>query len=225
MTHDFHELSDVQITKKIQKNDEHSSELIGELVERHSGIYHKIINRYFPSGGGRHGGLLIDRDFILDSKEFIIYESAKGYNPKKKTKFSTHVGNCARYFCLNYINKNKNYVHVEDKDYENLCVDYEAEQNIYAEIDKVLLSQITDIIQLMPDKRIWKIFSMRYLSCEGNKVTPWSKIYENIPPAKKKKKGRHLTIQGCINLHDKAIRQIRRTLKAKKIGFEQDAKI
>ena len=38
MTHDFHELSDVQITKKIQKNDEHSSELIGELVERHSGI-------------------------------------------------------------------------------------------------------------------------------------------------------------------------------------------
>jgi hypothetical protein len=55
----------------------------------------------------------------------------------------------------------------------------------------------------MPDKRIKKIFDMRYVIGEKNSVMPWRKICKEVD----------LSIQGCINVHDRGLKIIRDKLK------------
>jgi hypothetical protein len=40
---------------------------------------------------------------ISSDKDYLIYKSAVSYNPTKKIKFSTWLGNQVRYYCLNKI--------------------------------------------------------------------------------------------------------------------------
>ena len=65
------------------------------------------------------------------------------------------------------------------------------------EFDKIL-----NIADNSGDSRISKIFRLRYLDPEGNKVTPWKKIGTKL----------NLSIQGCINIHNKAIKKIKKQL-------------
>ena len=64
------------------------------------------------------------------------------------------------------------------------------------------LKKVLSIIKKDPDSRIAKIFSMRYLEGDNNKVMPWKNIGDNL----------ELSIQGCINIHDKAINKIKKEL-------------
>lgn len=200
-------ISDLQLIENVQNNINRDSSL-NELIQRHSGIYYSIVNKYFPESRQITSRLNIDRDLVFDSKDIVIYESALNFDPTKGAKFSTHVGNRARYFCLSQIGKAKQTVPFDSKDFENIFSD---EQTIHERIDDTLSSRAIEIIRSMDDERVFQIFKLRYLDSKGDRVTPWSQIYKRIPHAKTKSK--HLTIQGCINLHNKAMKEIRRKMK------------
>ena len=55
------------------------------------------------------------------------------------------------------------------------------------------------------DKRVEKIFEMRYITGERNRVMPWKKISEEL----------NMSIQGCINIHNSAIEKFKIELKDK----------
>jgi len=202
------EVPDLSLIENIQKNVERDKSL-NELIQRHSGIYFSIVNKFFPESKNVSAKLNIDRDLVFDSKDYVIYQSALSYDKTKGAKFSTHIGNQARYFCLSQINKAKSFVPFEPAEFENMFVDESAA--VHEKIDASLSSTVIDIIKHMPDERIFEIFKLRYLDSKGDRVTPWSKIHKKIPHAKAK--GRHLTIQGCINLHNKAIKEIQKKIK------------
>jgi hypothetical protein len=48
-----------------------------------------------------------------------------------------------------------------------------------------------------------KIFEMRYIIGEKNKVMPWKKISKEL----------NMSIQGCINIHNSAIEEFKLELK------------
>jgi len=201
------EVSDIDLIESIQNNTDTDASL-KELIARHSGIYFSIVNKYFPESRAASSRFNIDRELVFNSKDLVIYNSALSYDKDRGAKFSTHIGNQVRYFCLGQINKSKTLVPFEPKEFENI---FSEESEIHEKIDKNISTRIVDIIKQIPDERVYEIFKLRYLDSKGKRATPWSKIYKRIPHAKSK--GRHLTIQGCINLHNKALKEIRRKVR------------
>ena len=57
-------------------------------------------------------------------------------------------------------------------------------------------------IKKHPDKRVEKIFEMRYVIGVKNKVMPWKQIGDKM----------NLSIQGCINIHNSAVEHVRENL-------------
>ena len=77
--------SDISLITKIQsKNDEQS---LLELINRHSGIYTSMVDRFAS------GKTILDKDLIMDDKDFTIYASALKFDSNRETKFSTHLAN------------------------------------------------------------------------------------------------------------------------------------
>jgi len=173
---------------------------LGELVQRHSGIFITMVNNYSPTSTS---GIVSDRIDLLKDRNYYIYKAALKYDESRNTKFSTHLGNETRWLCLNLYNKNKNSkeVHMDFADIGK-CIKsaFEPEDN---KVDLEVLSKIMSLINKDPDARVSKIFKMRYTEGQKNNVMPWNKICKPLK----------LSIQGCINIHDKAITKIKRELK------------
>ena len=66
-----------------------------------------------------------------------------------------------------------------------------------------ILDKIMSIIKKDPDQRIATIFQMRYIDGDKNKVMPWNRVCGSV----------NLSIQGCINIHNKTIQKIKKQLK------------
>lgn len=70
-------------------------------------------------------------------------------------------------------------------------------------VDEKILSRIFNIIESHPDQRVKRIFKLRYVDPKHNKLTPWKKVSNEL----------RMSIQGCINIHNSAIKVIRKELK------------
>ena len=70
-------------------------------------------------------------------------------------------------------------------------------------INEESLNKVMKIINDFPDERVEKIFKMRYIDGDKNKVMPWKKISKDLD----------MSIQGCINIHNKIIKKIQTKIK------------
>lgn len=179
---------DLSLIEQIKVSNNESC--LKELIAKHSGIYLQIVNQTISDKSN------INKNDIFDDKDLFIYEKALKFDPNRNIKFSTYLGNEIKWKCLNIHNKAKKYEycdvgdqseHLVDKDYTKEYLDRESISLIYEKADK------------FPDSRVRKIIQMRYRDCDKNKLTPWKKI------AKKLK----LSIQGCINIHNRFIKEVK----------------
>ena len=150
-----------------------------------------MVNKYLPES--MEG---INKDDILQDKDFCIYDAAIKFDKNKNAKFSTYIGNLARWKCLNIYNKKTKFPQsciadiFDDRiSCESSISDIEEKENI----DRAM-----EFIEKMEDGRVRKIFKMRYKS--GKKLTPWKKIAKKLD----------LSIQGCINIHNKHLTEIKK---------------
>ena len=202
------EVSDVTLIDNIQ-NDINSDACLNELIHRHSGIFFSIANKYFQEG--KKYSTSVDKELVFSSKDYVIYNSALSYDKNRGAKFSTHVGNQARFFCLGQINKSAPYIPFEPNEFENI---FSEESNVHEKIDSSISLKMMDLIKKIPDERVHEIFRLRYIESTGRRATPWREICSKIPHSRLK--GKHLTIQGCINLHNRALEEIRKRIKMEK---------
>lgn len=189
--------SDQQLIDDLQDS-RSKSESLNELINRHSGIYIEIVNRYIREDFG-----IVRKEDIIQDKEFNIYRCALKFDPSKNTKFSTYLGNETKWMCLNLYNRNKkekNNLEITENIYTIISPDSSEIPN---RIDREMQSEINSIINSIPDKRIKKIFKMRYVVGQKNNVMPWKRIGEKV----------NLSIQGCINVHNKGIKLIKDKLQ------------
>ena len=186
-------IDDVQLVENI-KNEKDVDDCLQELIERHTGIYLDIVNKYT-----QHTNTSNKLD-LIDEKDYNIYQTALKYKSDKGTKFPTFLGNETKWICLNKQNKIKKEKKVAFDDISEIDLAQEDDGN------KEKLEVFKKTIELAKqhqDKRVEKIFEMRYIIGEKNKVMPWKKISKEL----------NMSIQGCINIHNSAIEEFKLELK------------
>jgi DNA-directed RNA polymerase specialized sigma subunit len=194
---DINFLSDAELASGIKKQSDRG-DYLRELVNRHSGIYISMVNNYSPPATS---SINSHKDDLLNDKDYYIYQAALKYDDSKNTKFSTYLGNETRWMCLNLYNKNKNSKEISDPN-ELYRSTYLGEDRFIVSINEEILQKIMSIAKKEPDTRVSKIFQLRYIDGERNKVMPWNKVCKFVD----------LSIQGCINVHNKAIKKIKEEL-------------
>lgn len=186
-------IDDIQLVENI-KNEKDVDNCLQELIERHTGIYLDIVNKYT-----QHTNTSNKLD-LIDEKDYNIYQTALKYKSDKGTKFPTFLGNETKWICLNKQNKIKKEKKVAFDDISEIDLAQEDDGN------KEKLEVFKKTIELAKqhqDKRVEKIFEMRYIIGEKNKVMPWKKISKEL----------NMSIQGCINIHNSAIEEFKLELK------------
>jgi len=189
-------LSDLDLINNVKQGVSQNDSL-AELVTRHSGIYISMVNNYSPSSPTP---TLSSKEELIKDKNYYIYQAALKYDESKKTKFSTYLGNETRWLCLNLYNKNKNNKEFGGIDFEYL--DPLSEESAIP-VNQDALDKVLSMVRREPDKRVATIFKKRYIDGDKNKVMPWHKVCKSVS----------LSIQGCINIHDKTIKKIQEELK------------
>jgi RNA polymerase sigma factor (sigma-70 family) len=178
-------IPDIDLINKVKK--ESNSDALKELENRHTGIFNQMVKKYY-----KH---LIDfganPDDIINDKLFVIYKSALNFNPDKNVKFSTWLGNQARYYCLNCINKQTNTISMDNINIKNVIENNQIKYEKDISINKENSDLIFSILDRIKDDRISKIFKLRYFN--NKKLTSWNKISKKLK----------ISTQTAINLHNK----------------------
>ena len=183
--------TDLTLINKIK--DYHDEESLLELINRHSGIYHTMVN-YFLSGNQNIG----DKTALSEEKNLNIYSSALSYDPDRKTKFSTHLANQTKWKCLNIINKKKKNreVYLDD---DNSFIEPSCESFLNQIKKNEVFCVFKSCLKEEVDGRVKKIVDLRY-DTDNNKVRAWRIIAKEMG----------MSIQGCINIHNKFIQKVKK---------------
>lgn len=191
------ENSDQELIDNIQSN-KRVEDSLRELIDRHSGIYLDMVNSYASPNNP-----FIDYNELIEDKEYRIYSAAIKFNKDKGAKFSTYLGNETKWMCLNLYNRNKRRPVWHSEYIENMSETEEMESDTFSEcVRQDLLDKVFKVIKDHPDKRVEKIFEMRYITGSKNKVMPWKQIGDQM----------NLSIQGCINIHNSAVEDLQQEL-------------
>jgi RNA polymerase sigma factor (sigma-70 family) len=184
---------DIDLINKIKNNQ--CDESLREIINRHSALCFNIYNKY--SKILKTTGELID-DISLE-KDYIIYKSALSFDPTRKTKFSTWLGNFTKYYCLNLINSKKKYVPMEDE----MLNAIREKETIREEKDdnKEIQEFVTNLLDKMKDKRIQRVFKLRYAPDFAKRNT-WVEIGKRMK----------VSPQTAMNLHDRGKKIIAKKL-------------
>jgi len=189
-----HSPSDLTLIEKLQERKDEDSLL--QLIERHSGIYHSMVNHFMS-----HPQNALDKDQMVNEKDATIYSAAMNYDPNRNTKFSTHLANQTKWKCLNLLNKNKRmkqfFIDEDENHFEPSC------ESFIADLTRgEVLSVFETCLKKEKDERVKKIVDVRYGRTD-NKLTPWRVISEELK----------MSIQGCINIHNRFIEKVKRHIK------------
>lgn len=179
------------------------SEAFKEVCRRYENIFYKICQKYVNpitiSG--------VNPQDIFDEKTYILFHCIKSYNPTKKTKLGTWIGNYARYLCLNSINARKFIVPTTDNDIKKHIEDSQASSQYlnakaYSQEDYLY---VVNLLSQLKDERIIEIFKLRYFT---RRRTIWTKIAKKLG----------ISTQTAINLHNKGLIMLRRKMSSSTIS-------
>jgi len=189
-------VSDLELVDEIREFK--CSDSLVALTGRHVGILNKVFKRY--------SGALVSIGYSYDSFKgdfnLVTFKACTSFRIEGGSKFSTWLCNHARYHCLNQINK-KNKIKdlsIEDEQYLEFLAQSQSLPNSF----KLEIDYVFKILSDMKDKRISKVFNMRYFGEIGKNGCPWSKIGEELG----------ISTQTAINLHEKGAKLIRNKLKS-----------
>jgi len=187
--------SDISLIEKVKKNSDLNS--LNLLIERHSGIYLEMVNSVIPNNCD-----FLDKNDIIEDKEISIYKAIMNYDENKNTKFSTYLGNETRWKCLNLFNRGTKYKYIDINNFKEDS-NFSEEKTIIDISSKEMLDKIFYLADTHKDFRVKEIINLRYKIGEGNKTMPWKNISKQI----------NVSIQGCINIHDRFIEEIKKEIE------------
>lgn len=190
-------LSDEELVVLI-KNNKHVSSSLQTLIDRHSGICISIINSYMSNNSNNSIKIEFQKD-----KDYYIYQAALKFDFNKQAKFSTYLGNEIKWKCLNIYNKNKKQ---KTTSLENSLIEhfnYYSKEHSENEEKEDVFNLIIKKAEQHPDKRVGKIFYLRYVVGKNNSVMPWKTVSKEIG----------MSIQGCINIHNSIIKNLKNNIK------------
>ena len=181
-------IKELELIQKVKESK--CDESLRSLINQHSAICLNIFQKYSSFFRDYHERF----NDLLKEKDYLVYRAAITFDPAKNVKFATWLGNYARYECLNMLNsKNNLFVPTAEQELQYHVDAQQEEKNGEKEIDYVF-----HILEQLNDKRISKIFKLRYF----NENASWSKIANKM----------RISPQTAINLHEEGCRVLRHTL-------------
>jgi len=200
---DFSKASDLYLIEQVKN--EGSSGAFNEICSRYEDLFYKVCQKYSASLSAC-GIYLQD---IFNEKNIIILHCINSFDPSKKTKLSSWIGNYARYLCLNSMNSKRLLIPTPDSEVQQRI----EEQQVFNEYvqNGPLLEEskkyIFDILDQMKDKRIKEIFEYRYM--QANKMI-WQKIAKKM----------NTSPQTVMSLHKKGMSLIKNKISTKENMFD-----
>ena len=164
-------LPDIKLVELVKKKN--CSDAFSEIERRHEKLYFNICSSF-----SKKVPALKYEDIIQDSK-FVLNRAVQSYNPDKKTKLSSWIGNYSRYHCLNTIRKSKPSQY--EKPFENETIDIINNQNNRYHTDlkpEEEVNHVFHFLDSLQDHRISKIFRLRYMG--DNEERKWKNIAKNL---------------------------------------------
>ena len=186
--------SDLSLINKIKDDNDEGS--LMELINRHSGIYHTMVNNFLS--GPKNVG---DKGNLLDDKVHEVYSCAIKFDPSKNTKFPTYLANHTKWKCLGVLNKKKKQQEISFED-ENIFFEPSCDSFIENLSKDEILKTFSKFLEKEKDDRVRKIIDKRY-NVDNHKLRPWKIIAEELG----------MSIQGCINIHNKFLTKIKKQTK------------
>jgi hypothetical protein len=187
---------DIDLVRKI--NEDGDGESLRALSDRHAPLIASIIARLAK----RFNNWAVVQD-VIEERDYIVYTSAGKFNPNRNTKFSTFLGNETKWAYLNKCSaqkKTNRHIPTDSEILENKVASEEFPLELIMKQDT--LGYIFRILANHPDRRMEKIFTMRYVIGKRNKVMPWHLVGRGVG----------LSAQGCINIHKAGINFIKEEL-------------
>tara|TARA_R110002020_G_scaffold92416_7_gene223781 strand:- start:7746 stop:8342 length:597 start_codon:yes stop_codon:yes gene_type:complete len=194
-------LTDTALTEKIKET--HDGRALSELISRHSGIYVDMLKKFGYKSLSQN-----QISDIMGDKDYVIYKAALEYNPEK-AKFSTHLANKTKYLCLTQRTKNKKNHLTTNYDDLEFCQKDSALNPRDQHLFNDSFARILNLIEKHEDKRLKVIFHERYFGGKQGKLQPWKQVAQKVS----------LSAQGCINIHNKALKELKNKIKNEKIKF------
>jgi RNA polymerase sigma factor (sigma-70 family) len=170
------------------------------LKDRHEKLFYSVCNRFVNR---------LSLEEVHKDIDFVFFKAIVSFKLDKKAKFSTWLGNYTRYHCLNYIKKNSKYISGKEEVISHFFNKKSVEDFAPVEEFRNDVDHAFEILSGMKDKRIHRVFSLRYLH-KGQKLT-WKQIAEKFD----------LTPQTIINLHAKGRRTLMNKMKKNEIFGEK----
>lgn len=188
------ELPDVTLVKNV-KNSACSDSFI-KLSERHSNLFYKICGSYLKRYSALGG---IERD-LLEDKDQVILDSINKFKEEKKVKFSSWLGICTRFYCLNKINKLKRTPEIVNTEEAK-----EALENVPStdtvDYNEVNIKSLLSIISKHNNEKMIRIFRLRY----DDKKVSWKKIASEL----------NISVKETQRLHSNGIKFVKDRFKNK----------
>jgi len=194
-------MHDNELIKKIKEQD--CEESLKILTLRHENLYYKICHKYTPALQASG----VSSEDLFEDKLLVVYKAIKTFDPSRKAKFSTWLGNYTRYHCLNYIQNNTKYVILENPDDIYNLVNKNSSTNWEENRETHEKEFCFSILARLKDKRILRIFELRY-SDETEFKPTWANIARHIKTS----------TQTVINLHSKGRNILQNKIKSKQIN-------
>lgn len=184
---------DQDLVEKIQADSCNDS--LEELCSRHAPLVVSMATRL----SRKYNNWAITQE-VIDDKVYIIYSAAQKFKKDRNTKFSTFLGNETKWAFLNKCNQlKKRSKHLSLMSDFLDCLRLVEEEDPHEE----KLNQLLSILEDKKDKRMLRIFSLRYKIGKQNKVMPWHLVAKEVG----------LSAQGCINIHSSGITYLKDKLK------------
>jgi len=177
------------------------SESFQELSKRHSAIFYKMASKYI-SKKFKESRL----DFFSE-KDYWIYQCILSYNENKNTKFSTYLANMIKWICMNNYNKNLKNENLQFCDNYINQIDLETHESTPTQTIKKDFNEVMSFVKNVSDPRVYEIFKLRYAEGKQNNLMPWKDVCKNDKI--------NLSVQGCINLHNKFLEKLKYKYKNK----------
>jgi len=200
MNIDLNNKTDLELISLVKENGD--SEAFVQICRRYEDIFYKICHKF----ENRITAAGLDCKDIFNEKDIIILHCIKTFNPSKKAKLGTWIGNFARYLCLNTINSRKHMFPSCDAEISKIIENsqiYNRSENVQETKENKVF--IYNLLSQIKDKRVSDIIKLRYLS--GKKV-----IWNDVA----KKMG--ISVQTCINLNSKGLRLLKRKIESKDLS-------
>lgn len=179
------------------------SDAFVEVCRRYENIFYKVCQKY--AAALVNSG--INPQDIFEEKNYIIFHCVSTFQPKRKTKLGTWIGNYARYLCLNSINARRFILPTTDEDLKKYIEESQASHDYFVNLShsQEEFKYVLNILDQIKDRRIIDIFRLRYLN---QKRMIWADIATKIG----------VSTQTVINLHNKGLSLLKRKIKSKHIS-------